>query len=35
MLIGMGLYRSGLWNGAWSRHALKATMIGGIGIGGA
>ncbi|EGD59399.1 hypothetical protein Y88_1554 [Novosphingobium nitrogenifigens DSM 19370] len=35
MLIGMGLYRSGLWNGAWSRRALKATMIGGIGIGGA
>ncbi len=35
MLIGMGLHRTGLWHGAWSRRAL-ARMAGlGIGAGGA
>lgn len=35
MLIGMGLFRSGLWRGAWSRRALVRMALWGIGSGGA
>ncbi len=35
MLIGMGLHRTGLWSGAWSRRALTWLAGLGIGLGGA
>ncbi len=35
MLIGMGLHRTGLWHGAWSRRALQVMAATGIGAGGA
>ncbi len=35
MLIGMGLYRSGLWSGVWPTLALRRMAWVGIGIGGA
>jgi uncharacterized protein len=35
MVLGMVLYRSGFFAGAWPRRALRAMAVGGIGLGGA
>jgi uncharacterized protein len=35
ILIGMALYRSGFFSGAWSREALWRTLLTGLGLGGA
>jgi uncharacterized protein len=35
MVLGMVLFRSGFFAGAWQRRALRAMAIGGIGLGGA
>ena len=35
MVIGMGLHRTGLWSGAWSRRALGLMAWSGIAVGGA